>query len=207
MKILTSEVRSREFKGRVYADSEVKIGTLPILFSTLKVPHQLDDKSKFSVTFAVTKEQRDEIVDTLAPVAVEIAREKGLKLDLKGAKAIIKGKLKEADEDGVYKLNLDQKMVKNVKDAETGEYVKETTSIVIKGPETDGSLKSLYIMQGSTAQAQFTLDVTEYDGINRISFRLRGVNVISATYWVPKDDGQPKQGRPEVTFEGLDSDY
>lgn len=206
MKILVSDVSSREFKGKIYADAEVKIGTLPVLFSTLKTPANPTPSDKYSVTFAVTKQQRDEIVETLAPVAVEIAKEKGLNLELKSAKAIIKGKIKEADEDGTFKLNLDMRMVKSYKDNETGEQVSEVKAIVLKGPEEDGSLKSPYLMSGSEGQAQFTLDVTTFDGINKIPFRLRGVNITKANYWVPKDDA-PKSSRPEVSFEGLDSDY
>lgn len=207
LKILVGEVSSREYKGKVYADAEIKIGTLPLLFSTLKQPRQLDDKSKYSLTFALTKEQRDEVIKTLAPVAVEVAKEKGLKLDVKSATSILKGKLKEAEEEGIYKLNIDQRMFKNVTDAETGETVKEPTEIVIVGPEEGETLKSLYLLSGSTAQAQFILDVTEYDGIVKVPFRLRGVKIVEAKYWEPKEDDKPKQGRPGVSFDGLDSDY
>lgn len=201
MKLVVGEIETRtDRKQRVWAEAHVSIGPLPIIYSTLRAPKNPDNDDKYTVMFKLTPDQRKEVIDTLAPAAVDIALKQGYEMDLKKAKSIIRNKLKETlDEDGSYRLVADARVLR-------GSTKFEPTII---GPDGD-KLPSVMLADGSEGAANFLLRTNKYDGNVTFPFQLDAIKITNLVPYESEDGDtyEPGVARSKSDdFAAIDSSY
>lgn len=202
LKVHPVKAADKKYKGqtRRFAEALVQLGPVPYFFGRLAKPKDANDyaTNQYKAWVILTEEQRAEVIAALAPVAVEIAKEQGIAVDLKKATSIIKDKLKEMDEPGQYRLIADANIMR-------GTHIHE---LPVKGPD-DGPLeRPYYLTKGSEILMNFTLKATKNPETNKVNFPfdLEAVKVVKAEYYEREDNGDYS---PEVhdDFDALESDY
>ena len=181
-------------------ESLIQLDALPVLWARLAEPKVLDvENDKYAVMLALSADQRTQLLKDLGGAAKEVIKELGLSFSEKDIQMVLRNKMKEAEEEGQFRITVDQKMAFD-HTAKGGDIV----GVDIPVKDKDGNpIENPQCAEGSFARVNFDLTASANveTGKLNLPFRLRAVQF---TEFVPYEGAD---GPNKADFSAFDGDY
>lgn len=198
-KLIVDGVKSHTSKtnNRVYAEARCRIGVLPIVYSRLALSAaRASDYKNYYLLFGLNQDQRESLIEQLAPHLVEVAALQFEKLTIEQAEGVLRQELEESSQAGQFKLQMQARVMRG----------ESEWKLPVKGPD-DMDLEKPYLADGSSGMATFLMELTKNTTTKKFGARFT-LQAVKVSTFVPYEGKSPEERDSDFSdFDDIDSSY